>query len=133
MADGNPLKRAPRRDVSSVSRVGEWGKISYHHILTCGHLEARRRMTRVGGQMACPQCLSVAAIRARPRLGGDEVGAQYDETVALSIALEANIRAVVSSRLSVPAESIDVVVGPTGTAKVTMFLDASEATTLSRT
>jgi hypothetical protein len=115
-----------------VARVGEWGKVYYHHILTCGHIEARKRMTRVGGQVACLRCLSLNNTIIKPNTQNTEPDMGYDEMVSLSLVLEANIRAVVSSRLSIPSESIEVVVSPTGATRVTMFLDTLEATTLSR-
>lgn len=49
-------KQAPKRDVVSIAKKGEWGNVSYHHVLSCGHTEIRKRVAPAE-QMACTWCV----------------------------------------------------------------------------
>lgn len=49
-------RKAPRRLVESIDRVGEWGKIRYLHHLECGHIESRPRASSAP-KLGCVKCL----------------------------------------------------------------------------
>lgn len=49
-------KQAPKRDVVDIAKKGEWGNVSYHHTLSCGHIEIRKRVAPAN-QMACTWCV----------------------------------------------------------------------------
>ena len=50
------LKKAPRRKIVDISRIGAWGRVEYHHKLECGHVEARKR-AQTAETMACSGCV----------------------------------------------------------------------------
>ena len=54
-------RKAPRRDVVEVRRVGGWGSVRYHHILSCGHTETRPRASS-SPKLACVKCLREQAV-----------------------------------------------------------------------
>lgn len=52
-------KKAPKREVLEVVKVGQWGQgegIKYLHRLSCGHTEERKRIAPAE-QMACTWCV----------------------------------------------------------------------------
>ena len=49
-------RKAPRRKIIEIRRTGEWGKITYEHVLECGHTEKRPRASG-SPQIACAWCL----------------------------------------------------------------------------
>lgn len=51
-------RNAIRRNVLDVQRVGDWGEVEWHHILSCGHVEIRRR--RAPGALTCTTCIRAA-------------------------------------------------------------------------
>jgi hypothetical protein len=51
-------RKAPRRLVEYIDRVGEWGKIRYLHHLECGHIESRPRASSAP-KLGCVKCLRV--------------------------------------------------------------------------
>lgn len=54
-------KQAPKRDIVAITKTGEWGNVTYHHQLACGHIEIRKRVAPAGS-MACTWCV-VASIK----------------------------------------------------------------------
>ena len=49
-------RKAPRRKVVNINRVGSWGNVVYEHILECGHTERRPRAAS-SETLACAWCL----------------------------------------------------------------------------
>lgn len=49
-------RKAPRREVLEIRRIGGWGKVKYHHFLSCGHMESRPRAS-ASPKLACVECL----------------------------------------------------------------------------
>lgn len=121
---------APKMAVTSVSRIGPWGSVFYHHLLECGHTESRRRCAKVGERIACIRCQEI--VEHRSTLGDRVISSREpdsDVDVAAGMSQESRIRANIASMLGVPAETIDVALFPTRT--VTIFLSPSEVTRLS--
>ncbi len=48
-------RKSPRKKVISVKKVGAWGNVSYEHLLSCGHVEARPRKASTKA-LACAWC-----------------------------------------------------------------------------
>lgn len=103
-------RKAPRRAVLHINRVGEWGNVQYHHVLSCGHIEKRPRASR-SPQIACAWCLrsdkkeqEMAAL-VSPRkidLPEDSEMATIETEVMMA-------QASLASHLGVPLEAVDVV------------------------
>jgi len=51
-------RKAPRRQIREISRVGGWGNVKYHHLLECGHIEVRARASSAP-KLACVVCFKV--------------------------------------------------------------------------
>lgn len=51
-------RKAPRKTVESIDRVGGWGNVKYLHHLECGHIESRPRAS-TAPKLACVSCLRV--------------------------------------------------------------------------
>lgn len=49
-------RRAPRRRIKEIRRVGSWGNVVYEHILDCGHTERKSRAA-TSHSIACAWCL----------------------------------------------------------------------------
>jgi len=127
-----PSKRsiAPKLAVLSVSRVGPWGSVYYHHTLECGHTESRRRCSKVGDRLACLRCQEIvehrSALADRPP---QSQAFDSDETVAAGMSQESRIRANIAAVLAIPAEAIDVSLHPTR--RVVILLSPQEVSRLS--
>jgi hypothetical protein len=113
------LKAAPRREVVDVVRKGDWGDVTYHHQLVCGHTEVRKRPAKAG-QIACESCLlakqyvpGTTPLAAAPS-GGAPVDDMVDPLQAEIAYVEGRagrMRAGLASFLRVPLDAVDVVVG----------------------
>jgi len=51
-------RKAPRKTVESIDRVGGWGNVKYLHHLECGHIESRPRAS-TAPKLGCVACLRV--------------------------------------------------------------------------
>ena len=121
---------APKMAVVSVSRVGPWGSVYYHHLLECGHTESRRRCAKVGERIACIRCQEI--VEHRSALTDRAISVQEpdsDVDIAAGMSQESRIKANIASMLGIPAETIDVALYPTR--RITIFLSPSEVTRLS--
>ena len=49
-------RRAPKRRVIDIRRVGEYPNVVWQHYLDCGHVEARKRKAPAE-RIGCPVCL----------------------------------------------------------------------------
>lgn len=139
------LKKAPQRDVLSIDRTGEWGKVEYLHRLSCGHTESRKRPS-VAPKIACSWC--VVAVAKDEELRGLAVR----QTVITEVPLDdiitydedsihdvdaGRLRAGLVSALGIPPEAVEVVAevdeeGNLATSYVVLFIDLSTATRLAK-
>jgi hypothetical protein len=130
-------KSAPQHDILEIKRVGEWGKLEYHHRLTCGHVEVRKRPSKAP-RIACAWCV-VASEKQRELKAltivqppvVEEVWDFYDDTVVDEV-MVANLRSGVANALGCPQENIEVVatVDDDGNLRVnyvSVFLDYPQA------
>lgn len=112
------LKKAPRRAIKEISRIGSWGRVEYHHKLECGHIEVRKRANSTG-IMACTGCvLSEQYERRAPKVreNDEHVGSDlsYDILDQLGSELAINegtaqfLKAELAVRFNVPVEAIEV-------------------------
>lgn len=129
-------KSAPQHEILEIKRVGEWGKLEYHHRLSCGHVEVRKRPSKAP-QIACAWC--VVAVEKQKELKAltiiqppvlEEVWDFYDETFVDEVRV-ADIRSGVANVLGCPQENIEVVssVGEDGNLRVnyvSIFLDFNQ-------
>lgn len=100
-------RKAPRRQILNVTKSGSWGNVAYHHELSCGHTEIRKRAAT--GDIACAWCFRAKQRDAEmkslvrgpilltdePDLGLEEM--RIDKT-----------RATLSSRFGIPLDAVDV-------------------------
>ena len=106
-------RKAPRRKVERIERVGAWGKVKYNHHLACGHVERRTRASQAP-VIGCVWCLKatemevelVAATSAKPRV----TAIDYDVELRKNEIEVAQVRAALAKTLGVPAEAVDIVV-----------------------
>lgn len=107
-------RKAPRRSVEEIERIGGWGKIKYHHHLACGHIEIRDRASSAP-KLGCAWCFRASQRDAElknPTAGGTIVPFAIDSDVVMGQA-EIDIertRAALARALLVPADAIDLVV-----------------------
>lgn len=142
---GRSLKAAPRREVLEVVKVGDWGEVVYHHRLSCGHTETRKRQSPAG-HIACSGCVIARefAQNGPSGLPGASVGggavsvADLDLVVDEFGSVEAEaqrIAAGLAARFGVPVEAVDVAISAQGggseVAYAVVFLDAPTARRLS--
>jgi hypothetical protein len=130
-------KSAPQHDILEIKRVGEWGKLEYHHRLTCGHVEVRKRPSKAP-RIACAWCvvasekqreLKALTIVQPPVL--EEVWDFYDDSVVDEV-MVADLRSGVANALGCPQENVEVVAtidddGNLRVNYVSVFLDYSQA------
>lgn len=125
-------RKAPRRAVKEIRKVGTWGNIQYVHVLDCGHTESRPRASKAP-ELACVMCLrlkkkelEVGAL-AKPRIMSDD----YDTVVNTRETYAQRIRAGIAHNLKIPHEAIDVVLtdnaGNLQISSVVLFLSANDA------
>ncbi len=127
-------RRSPRRKITEIKRVGAWGDVSYHHVLSCGHTEIRKRASSTN-ELACAWCLRAeqkdseirALTRFRPIKTEDE--ALADDEVKIERA-----RAALAARFAVPVDAVDVlsedISGQLIIRSATIFLSAQDVTRL---
>jgi hypothetical protein len=80
-------RKAPRRAIVSIEKIGAWGQLTYQHKLSCGHIDVRKRKAS-SSDIACMWCL-----RAKEK----QVETRIEKT-----------RAAIASRIGVPMEAVDV-------------------------
>lgn len=101
-------RKSPRKKIISVTRVGEWGKISYEHLLACGHIETRPRKASTNS-LACAWCFKSKNLGRELVQLGAPTGQYVDDDSSSSESLINETRASIASRFNVPLESVDVV------------------------
>ena len=131
-------RTAPQRDVLGVSRTGDWGKVEYRHMLSCGHTEIRKRKSEAP-QIACTLC--AVAVKAKEEFGtlvvteqrapllvvNDELIDWHEDKIAEEETKIREIVFLIASRFSVDVDAINVVLGGGDEEKevsyATVFLD----------
>ena len=140
---GNSLKSAPRRQVTSVERNGDWGEVDYRHVLSCGHVEIRKRHSPAT-HLACSGCLTAARFvaegpgrpqRRTPIIPPAEDGIILDDLAGIESEI-AQIRAGLAKAIGIPMEAVDVAVtSQTGVPEVAyalVFIDPDNARRLAK-
>ena len=106
-------RKAPRRSIEEIKRVGGWGKVKYHHHLACGHIEIRNRASSAP-KLGCAWCFRASERDAElrnpavsnqtppPTVDSDPVMGQDEIDIGQT-------RAALATALSVPADAIDIV------------------------
>jgi len=108
-------RKAPRRRIESIDRMGIHGSVKYHHLLECGHTEIRTRASRAP-KLGCAWCFrtvekerDVGAVTLSSTMTLD-----YDEILSQNEVHVARLRGSLASALGVPAEAVDLVVTERG-------------------
>jgi len=136
-------KKAPQRSVREINRVGNWGRVEYHHVLECGHNEIRKRVAPAG-KVACTSCALAAQMEdhvqevvitardGRIVQGIDAADIIGSESYRLSGEIDVSrAQSALATHLGIPREAVDVVseVDENGALKITyavIFMDASQ-------
>jgi hypothetical protein len=103
-------RRAPKRDVVDISRVGSWGNVLYQHKLSCGHIESRARAATTK-TLACAWCLRAEKINVEMKsLSAPEVGLvpKEEQSVTEFDSYVGKLRAGISNKFSIPIDAIDI-------------------------
>lgn len=143
-------KKAPQRDVKEINRVGNWGRVEYHHVLSCGHTEIRKRAMPTP-KVACTSCVLASQMDVQTKqiaIRGNEGriiegidAADIIGTESYQFAGEINInraQSAIAKHLGIPLEAVDVVseIGDNGELNITyavIFMDASQIKMIMRT
>jgi hypothetical protein len=102
--------RAPRRQVTSVTRHGSYGTTWWHHTLECGHTERRKRPAPYG-VIGCAECERQTILAVLD-------GPTSDDLAAIDAGVEveaARLRATLARSLGVDPDAIDVQIRSTPT------------------
>ena len=101
-------RKAPRRNIVSVTKAGSWGNVTYRHELSCGHVEVRKRAAPTK-DIACAWCF-----RARQRdaemkslVRGPFILSDEPDLSSQEMHIDKK-RAALSSRFGVPLDAVDV-------------------------
>lgn len=104
-------RKAPRREVVDIRRVGGWGAVVYHHVLSCGHIEKRPRASKAP-KLACVFCLradevvkTMSSLKTpiKAEVLDDEEYASFETRVQM-------IKASLASQMNIPIDAIDVAI-----------------------
>jgi hypothetical protein len=129
----HPLKAAPRRRVRDVQRRGDWGEVTYHHVLSCGHTEVRKRRT-AHVVIACSGCLTAADFAAGVLPQPPPAPLGMPESLVddfAGVETEAGrVRAGLAKRFGVDGDAVDVVLRGDGLAYALVFLERDVAVRL---
>lgn len=108
-------RKAPRRKIQSIERMGRHGSVKYHHSLECGHTEIRTRASRAP-KLGCAWCLR--AVEKEREVGASTsrvpMPLDYDEVLGQNEVEVARLRGSLASALGVPNEAVDLVVSEKG-------------------
>lgn len=109
-------KSAPRRDVVQIDKVGPWGRVEYHHLLSCGHTDIRKRIspTKV---IACALCviaenqakeMATIATTRQALLSSDDYIDYTGSRLAVTESRIAKIRAEIAAHFGVDVDAVDI-------------------------
>lgn len=114
-------RSAPRRQVVGCWKTGEYATTLWHHQLTCGHIEVRKRRAPAP-QIGCVRCeAGAAAARTVPP-------PETDHEVALDPAVTLDVEAMVvqahlAAGFGVPLDAVRVEVSRERIAGAVVLLD----------
>jgi len=102
-------RRAPRKKITSIEKVGRWGQVVYNHKLSCGHIDSRKRAA-TSDEIACMWCLRAEEKDAEiKKLSAPPVQSVfYDDNLAAEETRIEKTRAALAARIGVPMEAVDV-------------------------
>lgn len=103
-------RRAPRREVVQIDRVGAWGQVKYQHKLSCGHIEVRPRAATTGS-LACAWCLRAEEKNTEIKaLSAPSVSfiPEEEQSITDFDTMVERLRAGIAAKFSVPLEAIDI-------------------------
>lgn len=101
-------RNSPRQKIKEIKRIGKWGDVAYHHVLSCGHVEVRKRAASTS-EIACTWCLRAREkdkeIKALTKISflQTEDQALADDEVRIE-----RKRAALASRFGVPVDAVDI-------------------------
>lgn len=99
-------RKAPRKKIIDIQRVGTWGHVVYEHRLECGHTERRPRAA-TSESLACAWCLRSQAKELE--IIALNVPAKTIEFDSTETEIEiARIKAKISYALDVALEQVEV-------------------------
>ena len=133
-------RKAPRRSIEEIKRVGGWGKVKYHHHLECGHIEIRTRAS-TAPKIACVWCLKTAERDAEwknPSAVDTNVipSVDYDSNLGQDEMDIERTRAALARELSIPPDAIDIVAVDAGgnleIQSALVFLSADDVNRITR-
>jgi hypothetical protein len=99
-------RKAPRKKVISIHRVGAWGHILYEHRLECGHTERRPRAAS-SETLACAWCFRSQAKEIEIRALGTPAKSVDFDAADNEIDI-ARIKAQLAHVLSVALEQVEI-------------------------
>lgn len=102
-------RRAPRRKITSIEKIGRWGQLTYNHKLECGHIDARKRAA-TSDEIACMWCLRAEeqAVELKKLTAPPVQSVFYDDNLAEEETRIEKTRAAIAARIGVPMEAVDV-------------------------
>jgi hypothetical protein len=108
-------RRAPRREVVEITRTGKWGKVTYQHRLSCGHIESRPRAA-TSPTLACAWCLRASEkdkemLSLAPPQGVNVFFEQEEEQSITDFDFFVEkLRSGIASKFSIPTDAVDIAV-----------------------
>lgn len=102
-------RRAPRRKITSIEKIGRWGQLSYHHKLSCGHVDIRKRAA-TSDEIACMWCLRAEEkeVELKKLTTPPVQSVFYDDNLAAEETRIEKTRAAIAARIGVPMEAVDI-------------------------
>lgn len=123
-------KRAPRRAVVDVVRVGDWGEVEYRHRMSCGHTIVRKRSSKADF-LACLECLK-ASMFANGQISSVSIEVLSDKVERFSAPInDMAVQSSLANLFGIIPESVDLVLDQDGNIRCGMiFLSSDEITRL---
>ena len=100
-------RKSPRKKVISVKKVGAGGNVSYEHLLSCGHVEARPRKASTKS-LACAWCFKSVNMGKQMMQLGSSVSYMEEDSSSEESNIN-SIRASIAAKFNVSLESVDVI------------------------
>lgn len=116
MTGSTEHRRAPRRDIVEIRRMGGWGSVEYQHVLSCGHIENRARAS-TAPKLACVWCLRAEAKviemaeLSKPPTIIEDLSDSEIATIETEIRLT---QASIASFMGVDVDAVDIIVKDVG-------------------
>lgn len=102
-------RRAPRRKIVSIEKIGRWGQLTYNHTLSCGHVDVRKRAAS-SDEIACMWCLRAEEkeVEIKQLAPPPAQSVFYEDNLAEEETRIEKTRAAIAARIGVPMEAIDI-------------------------